>query len=131
MKYRTVPSSLKTWEGERAVGSDAAHDRLSPSTSCLWDEVPGQGQAQSQHSLGAETLPGAAACRRELPEPLLLTMLDYTPTAGLRKDTLLLLGGREEGRLASPAHAHPDSPTACLNFPSRQSPTSSSAPQGC
>lgn len=45
--------------GDRALGGDAAHRRLNPSTSCLWNKAPGQGQAQSQHSLGAEILTAA------------------------------------------------------------------------
>lgn len=49
--------------GERALGSDAAHSGLSPSTSCLWDKASGHGQAQSQHSLRAETLTAAGRCR--------------------------------------------------------------------
>lgn len=93
MKYRTVPSSLKTWEEERAVGNDAAHNGPSPSTSCLWDKIPSLGQAQSQHSLGAEIMPAAGKCLNP-------SCSRCWTTAGLRKGTLLSVDGHSWPRRA-------------------------------
>lgn len=88
MKYRTVPSSLKTWEGETVVDSDAARKRPSPSAPCTGDYgalgTP-WGHAQSQDILRAESA-GAAAGSGELPEPIVLMVLDCTSGVGLMKD---------------------------------------------